>query len=57
MGEEIENLILSVNNELSNHIKYNYNDNLSINFKFEDKSKYINKLNEMFKKENISNDE
>ena len=57
MGDEIENLILSVNNELSNHIKENYNDNLNYNYEFEEKSKYVEKLNEIFKKENISEEE
>ena len=57
MGEEIENLILSVNNELCNHIEKNYNSNLNYNYKIENKNKYIEKLKEIFKKENISDDE
>ena len=57
MGETIDNLILSVNNELSSHIRENYYDNLNYNFKPNGKEEYIKKLKEIFRKENLSNEE
>ena len=54
MDDTIENLIFSVNNELQSHLLTNYDENLNYNFNSDNKSKYIEKLEKIFKKENIS---
>ena len=57
MDDTIENLILSVNSQLQSHLLMNYSENLNYNFNSDNKSKYIEKLEKIFKNENISDND